>query len=335
LNKHTEKIMEEFPDIMNRVRCDPVTTRKDFVLKNQSLLNTTEEMMNLRGLPRHQIITTVNMYYHISRYIACGCKDYMVMPKLSVMLDETSIDTDYDFLKAPYHSLAIEPPPGFESIYNEDTGKHNVQVIYLTFDDLKDLKEIRFMIVGKPNTKKTHPLDDAFFYFVTKIKKDMSIESCLIDDIKRMESDAERMGENMKLMKKNISKSHRVFNYCINVLLYINSANADKAWRNVYPHHVENRMQKLKDKKRIKRLKKINKSMKKCVLGENIVRSYTSKTSESKWSLSKRIHVSGHYHKYWYGSGKNKVLKPKWIEPYWKGPETADKVHTKIQVGKE
>lgn len=335
MNEHAEKIEETFPDIFKNVVCHPDTTRNQFIQKNPVLIKIAQSMSS-QGVSPTQANTTANMYYHVARYKVCGCKDYMVMPKLSAMLDATSLDSDYELLKSPYAALAIEPPPGYEKIYNEQTGEHKVKLVYVTFDENADHKEIRFMIVGKPNSKNAHALDDAFFYFRTEIKKDRTLQESLDEDANKMIRDTERLYKDKELILKNIEKTRRVFNYCLNVLMYVNSVNADKKWREVYPHHVESKIKKLKDMKRVRKLRKINKSFRKCILGENIITSYKSKEDHGqKWSLSKRVHVSGHYHKYWYGSGDKKELKPRWVKPYWKGPETADTIHTKIQVGKE
>lgn len=335
MNEHAKKIEEVFPDIFKDINCGPETTRNQFINENPILMKMAASMSQ-GGVSMTQANTTANMYYHVSRYKACGCKDYMVMPKLSSMLDATSLDSDYELLKSPYAALAIEPPPGYEKIYNESTGEHKVKLVYLTFDEHEDSKEIRFMIVGKPNTKNTHDLDDALFYFRIEIKNDRKINESVDKAIENMTRDTENLYKDKDLMLKNIEKTTRVFNYCLNVLMYVNSVNADKKWRDVYSHHVESKINKLKDMKRVRKLRKINKSLRKCILGENIITNYQSRESQGqKWSLSKRVHVSGHYHKYWYGSGDNKELRPRWIEPYWKGPETADTIHTKIQVGKE
>ena len=54
-----------------------------------------------------------------------------------------------------------------------------------------------------------------------------------------------------------------------------------------------------------------------------------------KWKLDKKIYVSGHWRSQWYGSDKEGTRRRDliFIQPYEKGPEFAEMINRKYQVG--
>ena len=52
-----------------------------------------------------------------------------------------------------------------------------------------------------------------------------------------------------------------------------------------------------------------------------------------KWKLTTRIYVSGYWRTQWYGHAEAKESKLIFIEPYYKGPELAEVINKKYQVG--
>jgi len=336
LNNHAKLVFEHFHDIFEKLDASESTGRNEFMKLNEEILNIIAGIAS-KGVPDYWTITALNMFYHMCRYKACGYQDFMVMPALSNMLDNTSLDADPRLFFAPFPAFSIEPPPDYGKVWNEMTGLHNLMCFYVSIDEVDDgTKEIRIMEVGKPNKNSQNELDDAFFYFRCNISPDQSIGESFDRDINKMTDDISLQcddKDHVSIINKNIEDAKRNFAYCINVILYVNSSNADMKWRNCYPHNVEARLSNLNDESRKNKLRKINKAERKCILGVNVKNVCTPRDgTNKKWSLQNRVFVRGHYHGYWYGSGKDKVLRPKLIEPYWKGPDKADVIHKKFQV---
>ena len=332
MNEHFESLLKLTPQLKEMAsQLKPDSTIHEFHDKIVS---------NLRlELPRHQVAAVFQLCYHTIKYYLNGCKDYVIMPAISDMLENTSIDIEPTLLHSPFPEICIQPPHGYGSIWNQDTGWHKITMMYISLEDEDEGKQVRIMIIGGKNKKSFTNLDDATYYFRCKMYDDKTVEQSFKQAMGEYAKEGASAAYDVGL--DNIMSSERYFKYCLNVLLYITSMNADMEWKHVYPIHIENRMKKLQDDKSINRLKKKNKARKACVVGSNIIlepSKYVDPSGEDgeKWRLSKRVHVSGHYHGYWTGprDGDRKLVK-KWLAPYWKGPDAADQVHRKFQVGRE
>jgi len=332
MNLHAQMINKIASTELSIVKSSPYHDRDTFLRNNQQLVNIHTSLMRDSA----EVASSLNMYYHVSRYMACGCKDYLVMPTISKMLDDASLATDPRMLRAPFPSYSIEPPAGFGSLLNEITGEHQLWLFYVTMDKREDHIEVRIMVIGKKNKRSKHALDDSAYYFTIPVYLDRTIEESFTKQFSNMKSSIDSLhdGEKAEAMHINLKSAKRYLAYCINTTLYAISSNADSRWRSLYPEAVQKKIDSLKDQKRINRLRKINKDklVRKCVLGSSVTPSAPSRSTEKRWELQKRVHVRGHFHGYWYKTEEGKELRPKWLEPYWKGPEKADQVHTQFEV---
>lgn len=337
MNSHTERILRMIPESRQLAETMPIDIAYEQFVETQTGTGLSLMTSSISQVPERDMPAAMICSYHVMKYIANGCRDYLVLPKLSAMLERTSIKTEPDFIKSPYYEIAIEPPQGFGEVYNDITGMHQIEVIYVSYNENKDTKEkmLRMMIVGKPNKRSENEYDDAFFFFKCPIFQDKTVEESFEDAWSKMTSPEDNAGDH------NIQQSKRIFHYCINVLLYITCENADSKQKNVFPVELENRLKNLQDENRKKKLIGMNqgKIKKKIVLGDNLEKDegsfYNTVIERGGWTLTTRFVVEGHYHGYWMGSGDQKKLVKKWLAPYWKGPTAADIVHQGILKGKE
>jgi hypothetical protein len=263
----------------------------------------------------------------------------MVRPGLSRVLEEMELPEDPRLLSMPYNELCVEVPDGFDGwVFHNESGRHPLQYIYVAYEpDTLEGTYMRYLLVGRPNKNSRNRLDDALYFFRCRIYDDRSLPDSfdiVMEDMRR-EHEGSCYDQDGGV---NMNMSRKVFRYILNILLYISSTNADIEWRDTYPKGVENKLAHLKDEKRIRQLKKRNadKRYRKGVVGQSVIyvpynHRHGSHTggSNSGWKLEKRVFVSAHWQRYYYGHGANRVPRPKFVNAYWKGPDQADLVHTK------
>lgn len=149
-----------------------------------------------------------------------------ISPKLCSRLIDTDLkDVDTFFLRAPYRSMYLSLPTGNGLfIPNAETGLHEVESIYITFDEFKDpqnivipfqdkvlknaIKHIHLLICGKANKLIENPV--SFFdliFFEGKVSESIS--------------------QNQIILNRPNLWNHivEIFNYATKVLLYINCSN--------------------------------------------------------------------------------------------------------------
>lgn len=124
----------------------------------------------------------------------------------------------------------------------------------------------------------------------------------------------------------------RAFQFVINILLYITSADCDVIHHNasLYRDMVK-RLDGLKSKAKKQKLqKRIDREsgISRYIVGSSFQLSREEKmlydTIKSSGKHKLRYPVGGHWRKQWYGHKDAQYQKPKWIRPHFRGPELAE-----------
>jgi len=260
-------------------------------------------------------MSSVNMYYHIFLMKRHGEKVFVLEKDVALMLANTDIKgVTGDMLKTPYREQLIVLPQDLDLIELHDpaTGVHKLDSVYVSYDDKG---EMRLLAVGRPNGSAPADQDDTFAYFRFNFdNRDLKLQVKEHVEHNRNSAEVDLLGG-----KRNLGVCQRLFDFLMNVLLYITSPEADtyfETWNDVDPS-----MKKLKSKakkKAVQRLRRTNHFLK-IRVGLNTRLSRESREAYiSGKTAAKRTLVMGHWQNYWIGQGRiEKVLK--WKQPFWKG----------------
>jgi len=91
--------------------------------------------------------THIQMEYLMLQFIRSGKQVFRLMPGLAKMLDETDIEAPAPLVKLPYRAFYMEVPHSLFTIWNNVSGEHRVEGIYICEDDWAD--EIKFIESGR------------------------------------------------------------------------------------------------------------------------------------------------------------------------------------------
>lgn len=330
-----------FESFLNIHDCGSDPTYQEFC-STSPLLKQFSSM----NVSKAALLSTASIFYHVYCLYKSKEKFYYICPQLARNLLNTELNIDSYFLKSPFPELYIQIEPGTLQIYELMTKElWPVTGIYVHYAELKDgdkfYKQLRIMAIGlKPENSKsevpTDGLDDSAFYFKIDLK-DGKIQDLLqenIDGILNNQTDLETFGG-----YANVEHIRQIFNFVLNVLLYITSKDPDIIKQ--LPYGFIEQQQRLKNPAKLRKLQsKISKYTSKEILivGQKVISPYKNiEKSENShnWKLEKRVYVSGHWKIQWYGSEKDnsKHHKVIYIEPYEKGPELAEVIKKKYVVG--
>jgi hypothetical protein len=280
-----------------------------------------------------------NILFHIYLMKKSHEKIYYVTPQLAAKLAQTDLNVDSYFIKSPFREIYIQIDPGLFTI-TDIQGTYPVRgfYVYLKDDKQTDIKEIRIMASAKlPDTEEI-PFNDSLFYYkfhLTKGKVKEQIKSDIEKNVQGKMEEIIRFGG-----KQNIDHIEEFTYFVFNILLYITSKNPDI--REQLPIDFKAKIEGKKSVAKIRKLQKMagrSTSYPIIIIGDNI-KDETNQVEEIRraggignWKLTKRVHVSGHWRTQWYGGSEAKESKVIFIEPYIKGPELADVINKKYQVG--
>jgi len=298
------------------------------------------------------VTTHLMMEYQALMFQHAGKQVFRIMPGLARMLNDTDLDADTDLLQVPYRAFYIEMPPGMFNTWNDVTGIHSVEGIYVCEDpfgvenediprenrdiymgellDTTATRMLRIMIVGKSNDPLA-PLDDSLFHFRLDIGPGKI--SQYIDASSEMTRMVRQRGSN----NRNLDSLPAMFRLIANTILYINSTHPDietlmpdkfldiRAKQNRFPKGHRKRawyQEKLKHHTSVPRI----------VLGSTV--EYTEPVDSEGRRLSVKFQVRGHWRSFRADRYKEGVRgKTIWIRPYWKGPDMAEELDRKYHVG--
>lgn len=280
----------------------------------------------------------VNIFFHIFMMRRSHEKIYHVTPQLAVKLAQTELNVDSHFIRSPFREIYIQIDPGLFTVTDEQ-GVYPVRGFYVYLNENKDtgIKEVRIMASALLPSSDEIPFNDSLFYYKFYFDKG-KIKEQIKESIKKNISntaDLEKFGGS-----RNVDHIEEFTYFVFNTLLYITSKDPDI--REQLPIDFK---AKLAAKKSTSKIKKLNKMADRTtsypiiIVGDNIkdemnhVNEIRVAGGVGNWKLTKRVYVSGHWKTQWYGSADNKENRVIFIEPYYKGPELADVIHQKYQIG--
>jgi len=196
------------------------------------------------------------------------------------------------------------------------------------------------MAVAMLKNNEKYPFNDSIFYFKVLIgqgKIQDSVHKYIKDQLDINKEDMKKTGGD-----KNMGHVEELFNFALNILLYTTSKDPDI--RTQMPRDFQTEIGRKKSSKKQNKL--IHRAQNSCSFPTLIVGSTIKDAGESqivqnaggmhKWRLSQRVYVAGHWRVQWYGSEaqgtKHSELIP--IEPYLKGPEFSEVMHSVHQIGR-
>lgn len=300
------------------------------------------------------VFTEYIVRHAVTLWRLSGKKVYVVAPQLRWMLENTELRKyPSEDLKPPHQALYIDMRGAEYKIYNEMTGWHPIEGVYVIEDRACTPKRWRLLVVGLANENSKRKDDDALYHWTIVFPEastieealQYTVETSLSPDARDMVVDGKNITvDNAPVGGKQVQDRQRkifeemtpvllsLFRYVMNVLLYSTLPDADIVFSDASREYrdLKSRLHKLpkKSSKRQKVLQRLNKMGPKprIVLGGNIVIDRKKEASE-KGSGTGRKHkvrtlVSGHWHHYWVGEGRKDKIR-KWVSPFWRGPEMA------------
>lgn len=260
-------------------------------------------------------LSSLNMYYHTFLMKKHGEKIFVLEKDVALLLTHTEIKgVTGDMLKTPYREQLIVLPPDFDLIDLQDptTGLHTLDSVYVSYDEKG---ELRLLAVGRPNENSPDEYDDTFAYFRFNFdSRDLKLQ--VKEHVERHRNSAE-----LDIIggRNNLEICQRLFDFILNVLLYISSPEADKyfeTWADVDPSI--KKMRGKAKKRAVKSLRARNNFLKIRVGMKTRLDKESRESYIGGRKIDKRTLVMGHWQHYWIGQGRtDKVLK--WKQPFWKG----------------
>ena len=285
-----------------------------------SVVSAVNGWASSTGLPTILSSTHIREVYHLVCFHNNG--EQVLAPSLGLSLElaHTTIQglRIQDVLE-PYPSFYVLVPEGMEMrVYNELTGWHKAEGIYLARDRSKDLNGWQFMIVGK--SKSEDPLDNALFYSWLGDKKgtNPTIEEACNAALQHFLDPTKSKGPWPQVAyDRNAERWADVMRWLFNVVFYVTSTDAEVDIRHPSSEY-RNLKERLNNAKGTKaeKLKERMRSFsrrKYRYLGNSI------KRTPGVDMENKVVHVPGHWQHYWEGKGEEKQRIRKRKRPYFYG----------------
>ena len=282
-----------------------------------------------------QQVILANIIYHCYLMLRNGEKVYQVTPDLGLMLMNTELHgIKGDAVRMPFDEIMIEVPPNLIKTHHPVTGYHQLECIYLNNDIEKDnLLALRLMFIGSPNEKSCNEFDDSVNYLRFVLDRNLDIREQVKDQIEAWKKDPVAI---KGFGNYNFDISHKIFNFILNVLLYVTSSEADLKWMG-WPD-VDPKIKKVKPKQRKEYIKKLRRNnVLKCVVGGTIKLSLQDRQAHrdalhgTGTAVSVRTLVAGHWQHYWTGKGRVEKIH-KWKQPFWRGHDRQPISNKKYKV---
>lgn len=279
-----------------------------------------------------ELNSVIQMMFHLYAYYKGSGRTYEVREELGEMLLNTKLDVDICMVKSPFREIQILVPPILK-LHNNTTGLHDISTIYVNYSEISEThKLLKMLCVGRPNQNSQHELDDALFYFRIPLNEGKVSDAVRkeVEDWKQSPS----FGKFSENAKYDVELIPRVFQFVLNVLLYITSENSDIRLQKSQVDELKRKLEGLKSPTKIRKLKhRIEKesTIHRYVIGSNIT---LSPEEQKLYDAIKRngprvrFPVGGHWRMQWVGKKGSQIQKPTWIRPHFKGPEMAELVRS-------
>jgi hypothetical protein len=281
----------------------------------------------------------INIFFHIFMMRRNHEKIYYVTPQLAVKLAQTDLNVDTHFIRSPFREIYIQIDPGLFTV-TDVQGDFPVRGFYVYLKENEDtgIKEVRIMASALLPNSDEIPFNDSLFYYKLYFSSGKIKEQVKSNIEKSLSAKRDELAKFGGL--NNINHIEEFTYFVFNILLYITSKDPDI--KEQLPIDFKTRIAAKKSTSKINKLTKMaNRSTTYPVIivGDSI-KDEMNQVDEIKkaggvgnWKLTKRVYVSGHWRTQWYGSLDNKENKVIFIEPYYKGPELADVIHQRYQIG--
>lgn len=315
--------------------------------------------------PRYQIMTQVEntllspqhyealntdrvLRHAIKTYCMCGKKLYTVSSGLATQMRYMQLrNMPEEFLRAPYPAFYLTCPQEDPfKIYNNETGMHSVEGMYVMEDTSTQPRAWRIILTAGPNEQSVHISDDSLYHYLILLTPGKTLEECIdhslseavkVGGLKRLSEKAEIKsevleGDTLDIFEKSKSELIAAFKYAVNVVLYATHPDAEQEIFNSSPEFqaLYKRASKAKGKKRQKLFARARevKGDDYILLGKSVVISREEKDAltapkRKGTKHAVRTYVAAHWQHYWTGprGGERKrvyTLK----KAYWKGAST-------------
>jgi hypothetical protein len=316
-------------------KLEPYLPSEDFTWDDIMKIPLIKEIVDgVMGKQKSEdVLTVTQVIFHSYAFYKGSGRVYEVSDSIAEMLLNTKLDIDVSLVKSPFREVMILVPENLIQIYNRDTGMHNVYTIYANLEERSDTdKTLKVMCVGRENEKSHGKFDDAVFYFKIDFGPGTIMESlkkCIDEWGKNPNHSTFSTMNDTDIMP-------RLFQFTLNTLLYITSADCDLTMEKSQYGDLEKKLENLHNPAKIRKLQqRMDRESRfhKYVIGRSIQLSQEEKDLYDMMSIYEpmrtgkhmvRYAVGGHWRMQPYGSRENPVKKPKWIRPHFRGPEIAD-----------
>lgn len=319
-----------------------------------------------------ELTTEWIMLHAITAFETFGSRVYEVSTNLRLMLENTHLKgLSTDQLRLPHPAIYLTLPPIYD-VFNNSTGIHRSEGVYVVEDDERSPRTWRLILVGKHNENSEHFDDDALYHWTVTLPDDSTVEDAIRESVDVVEEvrqggtgerEIEVQGKSITAVTANPEGYQRqiahfdfmkgtlvkLFRYVMNMVLYATHPDADVTFMdaNLEYRRLRNRLHKLpknKSRKKGKR-KHIRKRLKelapyqqpRIVLGRTIILDRHFKENLLSGDGPEKGKHSMRYivsgHWHLYWTGKGRTIaKKKWVKPYFKGPEHAPLTHGKTRL---
>jgi len=229
-------------------------------------------------------------------------------------------------LRLPYRNIYIVVPPELGlTLENEQTGTHQLEGVYITEYERGGLRTWKLLFWGPANGRSQHEWDDTIFHFSVDLPEGQSLNDALDKNEALRTSESFRGTPGAAKFYKQSWR--QLFTLVMNTVVYCTWPDAEViAVQNPEFVKLHERMRKHpKGSGKYERTRaKLRETLeqRRILLGASSKRLGKAETSGEGSPLTVRTLVSGHWKRQVHGEGRS-LRKWIFIEPFWRGPETA------------
>lgn len=308
------------------------------------------QIENTLHSPQHyEALNTDRVLRHaIKTYCLCGKKLYIVSPGLATQMRYMELrNMPEEFLHAPYPAFYLTCPQEHPfKIYNNETGLHFVEGMYIMEDTSTTPRAWRMILTAGPNENSVHIADDSIYHYLILLAPGKTLEECITYSMEeacksggltRLSEKAEIKsqqleGSVLEIFEKSRSELIAAFKYAVNVVLYATHPDAEQEIFNSSPEFraLYKRASKATGKKRkdlFARARSV-KGESHILLGKSVVISREEKDAltapkRKGTKHSVRTYVAAHWQHYWTGPQEGERKRVYMLKKaYWKGAST-------------
>ncbi len=325
-----------------------------------------------RSISYEELSTEWIMLHAAIAFQATGSRVYEVAPTLRLLLENTHLrGLPTDQLKLPHQVIYLTLPPDYD-VYNERTGMHTSEGVYVVEDTERIPRTWRLILVGGPNEQSVTKDDDALYHWTVTLPETGTVEDAIQESVELVEEvrtggsairEVEVRGEmitveagNPEAAKAQVAHFDfmqdtlvKLFRYVMNTVLYATHPDADVTFRDANSDYnkLQKRLHRLPKNthRRKSKRKHIRKQLKglakhkqpRITLGRTVIidRNLKQTLLEEAGPGANKHSVRYIVSGHWhmYWTGKGrKTATKKWVKPYYKGLEHAPLTQGKTRL---